>query len=229
MMKKFAVAVLSVLLSMLFVLGACSKKTDDEEEYTLERAEGTRQVTIYYNREEGYEDCDVWFWYGSVDGRGYEFHKCAYGAKFVINVPDTVEEVSYIIRTGCSDPGGTSWGTANKDGTDSDRKIKLTGDYTVIYTKAKDKNNYISNDGGKTLEIIKFISIADMQDSTHVKVALSDGSSVSKDDVSIKDAGGNAVAVSGVSGNIVTTSSALDLSVAYTLYVKGIDTAGHNT
>lgn len=223
MMKKFAVAVLSVLLSMLFVLGACTKKTDDEEEYTLERAEGTKQVTIYYNREEGYEGCDVWFWYDSVDGRGYEFHKCAYGAKFVINVPDTVEEVSYIIRTGCSDPGGTSWGTANKDGTDSDRKIKLTGDYTVIYTKAKDKNNYISNDGGKTLEVIKFISIADMQDATHVKVALSDGSSVSKDDVSIKDAGGNAVAVSGVSGNIVTVSSALDLSVAYTLYVKGIE------
>ncbi len=222
MRKKFIAAVLCALLTVVFAFAACTPGSSDENEYTLEREPGTKQVTIYYNRAEGYSDCDIWFWYSGADGKGYVLHPCEYGAKMIVNVPESVTEVNYIIRTGVSEPGTSSWTGAVKDGTDSDRKIKLTGDYTVIYTKSKDANNYISSDGGKTLEIIRFISLADMQDATHVKIALNDGSAVSKDNVSIKDGEGNSVGISSVSGNVITTAKALDLSTAYTLNVAGI-------
>ena len=121
-MKKFLTTV-SLLLTVLLLLCSCGSNRGcgekPPEEYGLPIGEGERQLTIYYNRSLGYDDCDVWLWYGSVAGRGYLFYECGYGAKMVVNVPESIEEVGFIIRTGCSDPGGTSWGTCNKDGTDS--------------------------------------------------------------------------------------------------------------
>ena len=221
-MKKLFTAVICLLLSALMVFGACGKKPD--KEYTLELEDGCRQLTIYYNREAGYEDCDVWLWYGSVVGRGYKFHNCAYGGKVVVNVPDTTETVGFIIRTNCSAPGGEEWGSANKDGTDSDRTVTLSGDYTEIYTKAGDPNNYTSTDGGKTLEIMRFISIADMLDKTHVKVTSSDSAAISKDTVKITDADGKNVAITAeAAGNVYTLGEELDLSKAYTVKIEGFD------
>lgn len=164
-MKRFLAAV-SLLLTMMFMLCSCGtnpRADSTQQEYTLPIGEGERQLTIYYNRSLGYDDCDVWLWYGSVAGRGYAFHECGYGAKVVVNVPESIDEVGFIIRTGCSEPGGTSWGTCNKDGTDSDRSVKLTGRETVIYTKAGDGKSYTSSDGGVTLEEMKSIMLADLQ------------------------------------------------------------------
>jgi len=228
-MKKIFAAVLCVLLSTVFVFAACGKSDDDkttgDEEYTLELEDGYRQLTIYYNREQGYENCDVWLWYGTVAGRGYTFHECEYGAKMVVNVPDSVTDVGFIIRYDCSNPGEDTWSNAKKDG-EADRKVKLDGDYTVIYTKFGDTNNYTSTDGGKTLDIMRFISLADMQDLRHVKIAVSDSSKVNADAVQIVDGTGKQVAISSVTDNIITLADDLDLSVAYTLKVKGMDDIG---
>ncbi len=224
-MKKALIAVLSVLLSFVFVFAACGDNGGGEtpgKEYEIPLEDGCRQVTIYYNREAGYADCDIYIWYGTVAGQGYALHECEYGAKVVLNVPDTIEEVGYIIRTNCT-PGSSSWDGVKKDGTDSDRKIALEGERTVIYTKAGDPNNYTSDDGGKTLTVIKFLSMADMQDATHVKVTLSDGSAVTKDKVTVKAADGTVVAVTAVNNNIITLASPLDLAVAYTVTVEGLD------
>ena len=187
-MKKTLLAILGVLLSFVFVLSACGgngKPDGGDKEYELPLEDGYRQVTIYYNRAEGYDDCDIYLWYGTVTGRGYALHGCEYGGKVVLNVPENIEEVGFIIRTNCT-PGSDSWDGVNKDGTDSDRKIALTGERTVIYTKAGDPNSYTSDDGGKTLTVIKFLSMADMQDATHIKVTLSDGSAVTKDKVKVE-------------------------------------------
>lgn len=218
--KKW-IAAFCVALTALFAFAACTPENGGEDEYTLELEPGKKQITIYYQNETGYADRDVWFWYDGVDGRGYEFHPCGYGAKFVANVPDTVTSVSFIIRTNCV-PGSTEWGSAGKDGTENNRSVKLEGDYTVIYTKAGDGNNYKSNDGGKTLEVIKFLTLADMQDLTHVKISTSDQKTVAKDDVEIKS-GEETVAISSVAGNVVTLSQPLNLSKPYTLSVKGYD------
>ena len=231
--KGLLFTLVCVILSSVICFGAfgCQSGGDNggngnggggDGEYTLELEEGCRQLTIYYKRASGYENCDIWLWYEGVEGRGYDLHECSYGAKVVVNVPNTVTEVGYIIRTGCSDPGGTSWGTATKDGTDSDRSVTLEGDYTVIYTKSGDANNYKSNDGGNTLEVIKYITIADLQTLTKIKVRVSDSTTrFQLSDVTLTDGDGNKVTVSSVSNNVLTLASALDFSKSYYLEVNG--------
>lgn len=230
--KGLLFTLLCVILSCVMFLGACGGQPNDpgtdedgnDEEYTLELEEGYRQLTIYYNRSAGYENCDIWLWYGETAGRGYLFHECNYGAKVVVNVPDTVTEVGYIIRTGCSDPGGTSWGSATKDGTDSDRSVMLDGDRTVIYTKSGDANNYKSNDGGKTLELMRYIKLADLQSLTKIKVYFSDASTrLTKDSVKVTDGSGTEAEISTVSNNVITLAHSLDVTKSYTLNAEGFD------
>ena len=87
--------------------GTGGNQTDDGTEYTLAKEDGCNLLTIYYHNDGGYADKDVWLWYGAVAGRGYEFHPCAYGAKAMFNIPESVDEVGYLIRTK-SVPGSTS-------------------------------------------------------------------------------------------------------------------------
>ncbi|MBQ7407750.1 MAG: type I pullulanase [Clostridia bacterium] len=207
-----------------------SSQTPDDE-YTLERGENEKQLTIYFYREAGYENCDIWMWHAEANGRGYELHECAYGAKVILNVPNTINEVGFIIRTGCSDPGGESWGNATKDATDADRSVALKEAETVIYTKAGDAKSYTSTDGGKTLKEIKYISLADMQDANHVKFVLSSAMVFrSLADYRLTDSNGNLVELEKVSSmgvsssnGVITTKTALDLANAYTLTIGDLD------
>ena len=139
-----------IVLSILCGAGV-SAAADGEEEFMLPREEGMRQLTFYWFRDSGdYDNCDMWIWFPNADGKGYLFHPCEYGAKVVLNVPEEISKVGFIVRTDCSDPGGTSWGSATKD-YDKDRYAELTGDTTEIYLKPGDGNQYKSDDGWKTL------------------------------------------------------------------------------
>ena len=158
-MKKY----LSLFLAIIFILSALagcggnvadteseseSETTPAVEEYTLEREEGCNQLTFYWHADGvDYSKCDMWIWYPNADGKGYLFHECEYGAKVVLNVPEDVTEVGFIVRRDCSEPGGTSWGNATKD-YDGDRFAEITGPDTVIYLKPGDGAQYFSNDGG---------------------------------------------------------------------------------
>ena len=243
-MKKRLLTVFAALLAMLFAFSACAPANDDpppqgsggtgqttpgggpQDEYTLPLENGKKQLTIYYSRAAGYDGCDIWMWYGDVAGQGYLMHECTYGAKVVINVPESVTQVGFIIRTGCSAPGGTEWGTATKDGTDSDRFVSLKERETVIYTKAGDAKSYTSDDGGLTLKEMKSIDIADLLDLTHIKYVLSTKVDVTAEDVSVKDGEGKSVAVKRVTANNangVIETETLDLSKAYTLSIAGFE------
>ena len=232
-MKKTLFAVLCTLLAGLFLfVTACIPKeggNGDEGEYTLAPEEGCNQLTIYYNRAEGYADCDAWLWWDGENGTGHAFHKCEYGGKVIVNVPEEVTEVGFIIRLNCANPGGSTWGSEIKDATDSDRKIKMIDKNTEIYLKAGDKNNYTSKDGGKTLELMRYISIADMQDLSHVKFVTSDGSSVSSADVKIttvENGKEKEVPIASVSNNTATMAAPLDITKPYTLNIRGMDPVG---
>ena len=88
----------------------------DPNEYTIDKEEGMNQITVYWVKPgQDYSTCDMWIWYLGADGHGYSFHECAYGAKVVLNLPDTVKNMGYIVRYDCSDPGGSTWGDAKKD------------------------------------------------------------------------------------------------------------------
>ena len=104
-MKKIMCMLTALLMTLMLLCGPAAGA--EEEEYTLPREEGTRQLTFYWQDEEAdYSTCDMWIWYPNADGHGYLFHPCAYGVKVVLNVPEDVSEVGFIVRRRCSDPGG---------------------------------------------------------------------------------------------------------------------------
>ena len=141
------------------------------EEYTLPLEDGYNQLTFYWNSPDGYENCDMWIWFPNQDGKGHVFQECEYGGKVVINVPESVDEVGFIVRKDCSDPGGSSWGSAVKD-YDQDRFAKIEGRETFVYLKSGDANLYISNDGGKTLDMAKKITSAVIVDANMIQYRL---------------------------------------------------------
>ena len=141
------------------------------EEYTEPLQDGYNQLTFYYNSPEGYENCDMWIWFPNQAGKGHLFTECEYGAKVIVNVPEDVLEVGFIVRRNCSNPGGTDWGSATKD-FESDRFAKIEGRETFVYLKTGDGNQYISNDGGKTLDMAKKFKMASMTDQYAIKYSI---------------------------------------------------------
>ena len=114
-----------------------TEPADTEADYTEEFPpieDGCNQLVLYWHADRAVDinTSDVWIWWGDVAGKGYTFLPCAYGFKCVVNVPEDVKEVGFIVRTGCSDPGGTSWGSATKD-FEADRFAVITGKETHIY------------------------------------------------------------------------------------------------
>lgn len=220
--KKLLNALLCVLLTFTLVLSACAD-TPQTEDQLPDIPDGKQQLVIYYNRPAGYENCDVWLWYSGTEGRGYTFTECGYGARVVLDLPLELDEVGFIIRTSCSDPGGTVWGEAVKDGTEADRSIALSGERTIIYTKAGSAMSYSSDDGGKTLNAIRKVNAADMLDLNRISIRLSDKSTkITKDEVTVTDPDGKALTISKFASNIVTLESKLDITKKYTLTVEGL-------
>ena len=120
-------------------------------EYFLPHEDGTKQLTLYWKADSiDFETSDMWIWYPEKDGRGYPMYPCAYGAKCMINVPNDIEEVGFIVRVKCSEPCGTSWGEATKD-FDGDRFVKMGAGDTQVYLISGDGEIYFSEDGGVTL------------------------------------------------------------------------------
>ena len=218
MRRKLFSAFLCVLMAFAFVLSACNPQ-GSYDDVLPDVPEGKQQLVIYYNRPAGYENCDIWMWYSGADGRGYTFTECAYGARVVLDLPLGIDEVGFIIRTSCSNPGGTEWGEASKDGTGDDRFVMLEGERTIIYTKAGDAMSYTSEDGGKTLIALRKVNVADMLDLNRISIELSNSTNLTKDDVKITDSKGKELAIKSMSYNIATMESELDITEQYTATV----------
>ncbi len=200
---------------------------DPNDEYFLPKEEGYNQITFYWNGN-NIESCDIWAWYDGKEGKGYVMTPCAYGGKVMINIPEGVAEVGFIVRTSCSDPGGTSWGTANKDGTQDDRIAVLEGEDTVIYLKAGDASQYTSTDGGKTLTMIKKFGLAGMISFNRVRYNVTPKTTIkSIDQIKIYD-GDTEIPISSVTGlgtaltsATVTVEGELDISKEYRMVIEG--------
>lgn len=252
-------AVISLILGMLFAFCACTsgngghtvhededgngkcdvcgedvsaQSSGSDEEYTIPLEDGKNQITFYYNRSAGnYDKCDIWMWEeGGAEGRGFLLYECEYGAKAVINIDENCARVGFIVRTNCSDPGGTSWGTATKDGTQDDRFVSIKERETFVYLKGGDKKAYSSSDGGKTLVEIKSVDMADLRDLRTVQYAVSSASAMTTEigSVKLKDGGGNEVKIAEIKSVSklhaqIKTESELSLNKAYTLYVGDLE------
>lgn len=151
--------------------GESTEESTAPEEYILEREPGCNQLTLYwYHDSADYDTCDVWVWLPGKDGHGVLFHPCDYGVKCVVNVPEDVGEVGFIVRRSCSDPGGSSWGDATKD-FEEDRYAIMNGD-TEIYLKPGDGAQYQSRDGGKTLYQARELDMAAILSPTELRYHL---------------------------------------------------------
>ena len=157
------------------------------EETFLEREPGTKQLTLYWTKAGAkLETSDVWIWWEGKEGNGVLFSRCAYGFKCQVNVPEAIQEVGFIVRTACSDPGGSSWGEATKD-YDGDRFAQLEGEETFIYLKSGDGNQYHSSDGGKTLEQIKSFNLAGIISENEIQYFINPAARLMKSHISVYD------------------------------------------
>ena len=227
------------ILVLLLTMAACGKTASKDtskdepdtgkpvEEYTEPLIDGYNQITFYWRYNGTYENCDVWAWWGDTAGKGYLFHECEYGAKAIINIPEGVQEVGFIVRKGCSDPGGTAWGNATKD-YEQDRFAVIEGRETFIYLKSGEADQYTSSDGGKTLDMIKKFTLAGMVDTKKIqyrvtpKVTISELSQIKvyEGDREITIASLSTLGRSAAMGYIETAEE-LDLSKNYRISIEG--------
>ena len=224
-MKKHICLLLSLLLALSCLYGLPAAAG---EEYTLPKEEGMNQLTFYWKMDGAdYSTCDMWIWMPGKDGKGYPFHECEYGAKVVVNVPKDVSSVGFIVRRDCSNPGGTSWGSAVKD-YDSDRFAEMTGPDTFIYLLPGDGNQYVSHDGGKTLENIREFTSAAIISPTEIRYFISPATKLTSLSQTKVYRNGLPVKVAKLSSlnnevitGIVTLEEELSLSDTYELEIDG--------
>ena len=209
--------------------------TETEADYTEEFPpieEGCNQLVLYWHSDKTVDikTSDVWIWWGDVAGKGYTFLPCAYGFKCVVNVPEDVSEVGFIVRTGCSDPGGSSWGSATKD-FDADRFAVITGKETHIYLVSGDGAQYISEDGGKTLDQIRIFTQAGIVGTNEIRYTVSPAVRISDLSQLKLTQEGKEIAIEKLStlGNkvvsgVITTAEPLDITKNYELFIEGYGT-----
>ena len=235
-MKRSIAFILALVL--LFSMTACAGVGSGENptessskpaapEYNLPLEEGYNQVTFYWKHNSGIENCDMWIWWEGKDGNGNIFYPCEYGGKVVINVPENIGQIGFIVRRNCSDPGGSSWGNATKD-YESDRFATITGKETVIYLKPGEADQYISNDGGKTLEKIRDFSLAGMTDFQTIQYFVSPATTLTSLDQIKVYQGGQEIKVQEVSSmgksaanGKISLEEKLDLSKIYEVEIDG--------
>lgn len=215
-MKRFISLSLSLLLAFCLLAPALSFSET-----------ASRVLILYWDGDAPLETSDVWAWMPGKDGKGYLFTACDYGARCEIHVPADAAEVGFIVRTGCSDPGGSSWGEASKDFSD-DRFAVLTGDITEVWLKTGESQQYRSADGGKTLDPIRFFKSASIVSPTEIKYTVAPAARFeSMDQIAVYD-GDRQVEIEKVSslGNnviigTVTVKEPLDVTRNYELELDG--------
>lgn len=243
MKKTFRYVSLILALLMIISVGltACDTSVGDagetttskpednvpKDEYNLPLEDGYNQLTFYWTYNGTYENCDMWIWWGDKAGQGYVFHECEYGAKVVINVPEDVEQVGFIVRRDCSDPGGSSWGSATKD-FEEDRFATIEGKETVIYLKSGVQDQFKSYDGGKTLVMIRGFKLAGMADERKISYSITPAATISSCDQVKVYQGDREIKVTGISTmgrqsktGYIEVDESLDLSKTYTVNIEG--------
>ncbi len=235
--RRIASLLLVLVLLCSTALVSCGEGTLDteseteyrmpEDKYREPLLDGYNQITFYWTHSGEYENCDMWIWWDGKDGAGYRFHECDYGAKVVVNIPEGVGQIGFIVRKDCSDPGGTSWGSATKD-FEQDRFAVIEGKETVIYLKSGVQDQFVSKDGGKTLEMMRKIIFSGMMDERKLlyritpKAIFSDNSQIKvyKEDKEIEVVSVSTLGREATSG-YVEIGEPFDLTANYRIELEG--------
>ncbi len=238
---RFLSLALLVFMTLSILLTACapqapiSPDTEGEilqtdppaSEYTVPKEPGHNQITFYWAYSGEIKNADVWVWWDGKDGQGYILHECEYGAKAVVNVPLGIKRVGFIVRRDCSDPGGSTWGSATKDYAE-DRFAAIEGAETFVYLKSGDATQYTSTDGGKTLSMIQKINLAGMTDFHTIRYVASARITLNGTNQVKVYENGTPMTVTGISdpgresvSGYVTVAEELDLTKSYEIEIEG--------
>lgn len=227
-MKGKRILFVALALALVLVLLGCSTMENKEEriETNVKPLElvpdGYNRVVFYWKGAADLATSDIWIWWDGKDGEGYLFEQSDYGFKCAVDVPSEIGKVGFIVRTSCSEPGGSSWGTATKDWSE-DRFAFVEGKITEIYLKTGDGLQYSSPDGGKTLNPIKVFVMASMDDFDTVSYSVSPAATfTSTEAFKIKDSNGNYLEIKSVNANgTITLANKMALDGHYTLEIEG--------
>ncbi len=188
---------------------------------------GHNRVVFYWSGKEDLSQCDIWIWFPDAAGKGYLFESCEYGGKVTVDVPEGIEEVGFIVRKNCSEPGGSSWGNATKD-YDQDRFAVVDGKLTEIYLKPGDPFQYFSNDGGKTLTMAKKFNLAGIVESKRISYQISPATTITSLSQIKLYQGDTEVSISNLStlnkeatSGYIEVAQDLDLSKNYRIVLEG--------
>ncbi|MBQ7326196.1 MAG: type I pullulanase [Clostridia bacterium] len=200
----------------------------------VERLPGHNLLTFYWNnrswtsKESTLAKCDMWCWWDGADGKGYLWKQCEYGAMVTFNIPEEVTEVGFIVRKNCNDPGGTSWGNAQKDCGEDDLFATIEGPDTFIYLKGGKSDQYHSNDGGKTLQVIQKFNLAGMVDTNKIEYIITPATKFTGIEQFKVFDGDREIKISNVSSidrksatGIITVDEELDITKTYTVKIDG--------
>ncbi len=222
-MKK---ATLLFLCIVCLLIASCATMEVADQSAT-EILEGCNLLTLYWKGTADLSTCDVWMWWEGKDGSGYPMESCEYGGRCSVNVPENIHEVSFIVRTDCSDPCQDFWGTATKDWAD-DRFAVMTDHETVIYLKTGDGAQYRSQDGGQTLEQIRFFNLAGIISNNQIRYFIAPGTDDVLSSLKVTDKTGKEIAVSGLSdvwlngtSGVINLAEDPDIASQYSVYIEG--------
>ena len=196
-----------------------------------EHKDGYNLITFYwYNPLADVSKCDLWTWWDNGGGGTYLWEPCSYGYRVTLSVPEDITEVGFIPRKNCTEPGGESWGYADKDCGPDDLFAAIEGKDTFIYLRGgrNDSNQYHSNDGGKTLTVIKKFNLAGIVDAHTLEYIVTPATKFSRISQIRVMEGDKEIAVTKVSNlnksstsGKITVDADLDVTKNYTVYLEG--------
>ena len=212
--------------------GEDTVKIPNKGDPDVPKIEGYNQITFFWNNPmTDYSKSDIWVWWDGEDGKGRLTKPCEYGRMVTLNVPEDITEVGFIVRKNCTDPGGDSWGYADKDCGPDDLFATIEGEETFIYLKGgrNDANQYHSYDGGKTLEYIQKFNLAGMFDTNTVEYYVTPEIKITRNNQVKVMQDGKEIPVTKVSTlnkkasnyGKITIDGTLDVTKEYTLYIEG--------
>ena len=196
-----------------------------------EKKEGYNLITFYWNNPNtDMSKADLWTWWDNGGGGTFLWEPCEYGGRVTLSVPDDITEVGFIPRKNCSEPGGTSWGNADKDCGPDDLFATIEGEDTFIYLRGgrSDANQYHSNDGGKTLTVIKKFNLAGIVNGNTIEYIVTPSTKLSRiSQIKVMD-GDKELEITGVTNlnkssttGKITVDAQLDITKNYTVYIEG--------
>ncbi|MFA5478396.1 MAG: type I pullulanase [Candidatus Muiribacteriota bacterium] len=148
-----------------------------------------KSLTVNYHRYDGnYDEWNLWIWLENGEGKSYNFtEKTDYGVKTIINFPEEVERIGFIVRKG-------EW--VEKD-VDEDRYIDLTKSNREIWLLSSDREIYSRrNDVDTSDRIISGF----IESSNTIRLVLTSEieTSSSKKNFTLKNSSGNFIEIKNV-------------------------------